>query len=345
MLVAGLAACTSRQPSALKYRFASQEEGQQLKLVNTSYFEALTQNDIDWKLQSSGQSLEEWEADIDQAGVKFVKDICDYCVAHGYAKAGDPVGTIMANWGFAADASATEADVFRDEGHMGGYTQKNEIYLSADEAEYLARAFQADPEFDADYLEYLIHFGRGLISHEVFHCLTRNNAEFREAMYDLIGFKVMDHDVAFGPTVRNLLLQNPDVEHNDCWGEFTIDGQKRRCALVSVYPGTYAEAAADDPDANFYACMKSVLVPLDAPDTMIPIEDVPGFYDVMGRNTDYICVPEECLAENFSFLISYGFFGRYDLTLDTRKVLFVPYTTPALIRNIHATLLEHIPGR
>ena len=51
------------------------------------------------------------------------------------------------------------------------------------------------------------------------------------------------------------------------------------------------------------------------------------------------------LAENFSFLISYGFFGRYDLTLDTRKVLFVPYTTPTLIRNIHATLLEHFPGR
>ena len=62
MLVAGLAACTSRQPSALKYRFASQEEGQQLKLANTSYFEALTQNDIDWKLQSSGQSLEEFKA-------------------------------------------------------------------------------------------------------------------------------------------------------------------------------------------------------------------------------------------------------------------------------------------
>ncbi|MCR5709500.1 MAG: hypothetical protein K6G79_03340 [Bacteroidales bacterium] len=78
---------------------------------------------------------------------------------------------------------------------------------------------------------------------------------------------------------------------------------------------------------------------------MVPIEDGPGFYDVMGRNTDYICVPEECLADNFSFLISYGFFGRYDLTLDTRKVLFVPYITPTLIRNIHATLLEHFPGR
>ncbi len=52
-------------------------------------------------------------ADVDQAGVKFVEDICDYCVSHGYANAGDPVGTIMANWGFAADASATAADVFK----------------------------------------------------------------------------------------------------------------------------------------------------------------------------------------------------------------------------------------
>ena len=118
--------------------------------------------------------------------------------------------------------------------------------------------------------------------------------------------------------IRNLLLQNPDVDHDDCWGEFTIEGQKRCCALVSVYPGTYAEAAEEDPDASFYAYMQSVLVPLDEPDTMIPIADMPGFYDLL---------------------------VRYDLTLDTRKVLFVPYATPALIRGIHATLLEHFPKK
>ena len=339
MLMAGLAACTSQKQSALKYRFASQEEGRQLKLANTAYFEALTQNDIDWKLQTSGQSLEEFKA----VAVEQIGEFTDE-EKKAIGKVMDFIEGRVAELGFRLPLS--EEIVFiktdmGDEGHMGGYTQKNEIYLSADEAEYLTRAFQADPEFDADYLEYLIHFGRGLISHEIFHCLTRNDAGFRAAMYGLIGFSVMDHEVEFGPDVRNLLLQNPDVEHNDCWGEFTIDGQKRRCALVAVYPGTYAEAAADDPDASFYAYMQSVLVPLDEPDTMIPIEDVPGFYDVMGRNTDYICVPEECLAENFSFLISYGFFGRYDLTLDTRKVLFVPYATPALIRNMHTVLLEH----
>ena len=343
MLMVGLTACTNRKPSTLKYRFATQEEGRKLKLANTDYLEDLTQNDIDWKLQSSGQSLEEFKAvAVEQIGAftdeekKSVSKVIDFIEGRA------------AELGFClpvSDEIVFIKTAMGDEGHMGGYTQKNEIYLSADEVEYLTRAFHADPEFDADYLEYLIHFGRGLISHEIFHCLTRNNAEFRAALYSLIGFHVMDHEVEFGPTVRSLLLRNPDVDLDDCWGEFTIEGQKRRCALVSVYPGTYAEAAEEDPDASFYAYMQSVLVPLDEPDAMIPIADVPGFYDLLGRNTDYICVPEECLAENFSFLISYGFFGRYDLTLDTRKVLFVPYATPALIRGIHATLLEHFPKK
>jgi hypothetical protein len=82
MLVAGLAACTSRQPSALKYRFASQEEGQQLKLVNTSYFEALTQNDIDWKLQSSGQSLEEFKA-VAAEEKKAISKVMDFIEGRG----------------------------------------------------------------------------------------------------------------------------------------------------------------------------------------------------------------------------------------------------------------------
>ena len=341
MLMAGLAACTNLTPYAIKYRFATQEEGRKLKLANTDYLEALTQNDIDWKLQTSGQSLEDFKA----VAVEQIGEFTDE-EKKAISKVMDFIESRVAELGFClpiSDEIVFIKTAMGDEGHMGGYTQKNEIYLSADEAEYLTRAFCVDPAFDADYLEYLIHFGRGLISHEIFHCLTRNNAEFRAALYNLIGFHVMDQEVEFGPTVRNLLLQNPDVDHNDCWGDFTIEGQKRRCALVSVYPGTYAETAEQDPDANFYAYMQNVLVPLDEPDTMIPIADVPGFYDIMGRNTDYICVPEECLAENFSFLISYGFFGRYDLTFDTRKVLFVPYSTPALIRGIHATLMEHFP--
>ena len=55
MLMVTLTAYAGQEPSALRYRFATQEEGRKLKLANTDYLEALTQNDIDWKLQSSGQ--------------------------------------------------------------------------------------------------------------------------------------------------------------------------------------------------------------------------------------------------------------------------------------------------
>ena len=134
-----------------------------------------------------------------------------------------------------------------DEGHMGGYTLNNEIYLSEFDTERFARAYQGDPSLDADYREYRVHLARELVSHELFHTLTRNDADFRRLMYSLAGITVMDHNVQFGPTVQGMLVSNPDVEKYDNYGEFTINGQKRRCILVAVYCGTFAEAVAAKP--------------------------------------------------------------------------------------------------
>ena len=342
-MVMGLAACSGsrlEQPEALRYRFASQEEGRQLKMAGTDYFDSLTQNDLDWKLQSSGHSMEEFKA----IAAEQIEEYSD-AEKQALGKILDFIEARTAELGFRLPADQEIVFVksrMGDEGFMGGYTLGNVIYFSADETEYLARAFQENPGFDADYQEYIMHFDRALVTHEIFHCLTRNNAEFRRQMYSLIGFTVMDHEVELGPTVRDLLLHNPDVEHYDNWAEFTIGGQKRRCALLSVYPGTYAEAVAIDPKAHFFDKMRSVLVPLDEPDTMIPVEEASDFYEVVGHNTDYVCAAEECLADNFSYLIAYGFFGHYDLGED-RKVLFIPYETPRLIRDIHRTLIQYYP--
>ena len=345
VLMMGLSACcgNGRQaPStSLRYHFASQEEGQQLRLSGTEYFDVLTQNDIDWKLQTVGKSMDEFKAiaageilDFTDDEKKAISKVMDFIEARttelGFRlPADDEIIFIKTNMG--------------DEGHMGGYTLKNEIYLNTYEVEGLSRAFLADPMYDADYLEYIMHFDRALIAHEIFHCLTRNNAEFRKEMYSLIGFTVMDHEMEFGPTVSELLVHNPDVEHYDSWAEFTIGGQKRRCALLCVYPGTFADAVAVNPKAHFFDDMRIVLVPLDEPDTMIPIEEASDFYDVIGRNTDYICFAEETLADNFMNLIAFGFFGRYDHGIVTRKIEFIPYGTPRLIREMHRTLLEHFP--
>ena len=51
-------------------------------------------------------------ADVDQAGVKFVQDIMQYCIAEGTNAEGDSVAACMKNWGYDLPADATEADAF-----------------------------------------------------------------------------------------------------------------------------------------------------------------------------------------------------------------------------------------
>ena len=51
-------------------------------------------------------------ADVDQAGVKFVQDIMQYCIAQGANAEGDSVAACMKNWGYDLPEDATEADAF-----------------------------------------------------------------------------------------------------------------------------------------------------------------------------------------------------------------------------------------
>lgn len=342
VMIMALSACTGKAPATLRYRFASQEEGQQLKLASTAYFDALTQNDIDWKLMTTGKTLDEFKA-------VAVEQIEEFTPEEKKAMSSvlDFISDRARELGFRLPIDKEIVFVkskMGDEAGMGGYTIGNVVFYNDYESEGLAKSFEADSDYDADYREYVLLFSRALLAHEIFHCITRNNPQFRQLLYNVFGFTVMDRELEFGPTVKDLLMHNPDVEHYDNWAEFTIDGQKKRCALISVYCGTYADAVATNPKAHFFDLMHNVLVPLDEPDTMIPIEEVPDFYDVIGRNTDYILSPEEFIADNFSYLIAFGLNGHYDLELENRKVRFVPYGSPELIRALHSTLVEHFPA-
>lgn len=68
-----------------------------------------------------------------------------------------------------------------------------------------------------------------------------------------------------------------------------------------------------------------VLVPIDATDTNYDVNTVPDFWEQVGRNTEYVFAPEECLADNFSYAITYGLDGK-------------EYKTPELIQKIITTL-------
>ena len=329
---------TSATTTHLRYRFASKEEGLRLKMENTDYINGLNQNDLDWKTCRSGATLDEYKALAEAQIVDFTED-----EKKALSKVMDFIESRCVELGFQLpldDEIVFIKSDMEDEGYAGGYTHKKQIYLSSFVTERTARAFQGDTAFDADYWEYHIHFIREVVAHEMFHVITRNDARFRQLMYSLVGFTVMDHEVEFGPAVRSMLVSNPDVERNDNWAEFTIGGVKRRCILTAVYTSSYAEAVAIDPEANFFDYTQGVLVPLDEPNTMIPIGQATDFYDIMGHNSDYFFAAEEYLADNFSYLIAYGFNGRYDHSWE-QGLFFIPYQTPQLLRNIHKTMLEY----
>ena len=49
------------EASHIRYRYASAEEGRQIRLSNTAYYNSLTQNDIDWKLRCTGKTIDDFK--------------------------------------------------------------------------------------------------------------------------------------------------------------------------------------------------------------------------------------------------------------------------------------------
>ena len=332
--------CNNRNDGSthIRYRYATAEEGRQLRLANTAYIDGTNQNNIDWKLRCSGKTLDDYKTIAAAQIVDFTdeeKQAVDATMAYIEARF-DELGI---NLRYDDEIVFIKTNM-KDEGEAaGGYTLQNQIYLHQNTIEGIVDAWKGNPALAPGYLEYCTYYSHAIVAHELFHCLTRNDAAFREQMYRLIGFTVMDHEIEFGPTVRNLLLQNPDVERFDNWAEFTINGQKRRCILIPVYACSFAEAAEMDPYASFFSYLQCVLVPLDEPDTMIPIEQASDFYSVVGHNTDYVIAAEECLADNFGNLVSFGFNGYFDYVNGILQ--FIPYRTPQLVHNICETLRSY----
>lgn len=268
----------------INIRFASKDEGQQL-IKNSSYYNRLTQMDIDWRVKKQNASLAELitmaqnnvldftEADKDLViqAVKFIESRLDKFDCQLPL----PPEIIFVN------------TTMEDEGSAGAYTSGNMIVLNQSCIVY-------------PYIE-------ELIAHELFHCITRHSPEFRQKMYSLIGFTVMDHDIELPERIKRVQMANPDVEHIDNYAEFTINGVKRKCTLITYYTRSWAEASAQQgPSTVFFRNINVALLPLDDLDHPYSIDDASDFWDKMGSNTDYIDAAEECLAVNFSMAIVDG---------------------------------------
>ena len=52
--------------------------------------------------------------------------------------------------------------------------------------------------------------------------------------------------------------------------------------------------------------MKAGLVPIDDPSILYDPEEAEDFWEIFGKNTEYVVDPEEVLADNFAYALIMG---------------------------------------
>lgn len=291
---------------AFQYRFVDATEAAELLLANREYYEGLNQNDLNFRMQKLNATLAELEAmipgetrdytDAEKAAIDDAMAAIEaICAERGYAL--PPTDGIV----FAKTTMHEECDA-------GAYTHGTQIYMG----EYLLSYGLSDMP------EAVVYFRR-IVAHELFHCLTRNHPDFRADLYGLMGFTVEDEDFDFAPAIREIIISNPDVEHHNSWAAFEIGGEVRNCAVIFTTSKPF-----EQPGDSFFEGMVTGLVPIDDLSTLYTSDDAANFWDVFGRNTDYVIDPEETLADNFAYTIIDGTEGDY--------------ATPELIESIDAYL-------
>ena len=278
----------------IPHRYASAEEGRDIMLSNTEYYDNMTQNDIEFRMQKSGATKEEFLKASEESVSSFaffekwylnsrLARMALHCKLKGY------------------DLPDVEEIVFikadmQMESGASGYTHGTQIYLN-DGLVTIYALMNVVPGF-SEFMDELLY-------HELFHCLTRSNPQFRADMYSLIHFTVTDTEYELPPCVLERYISNPDVEHHNSYATFMIDGEPVDCYTAYITTKSYAEAGS-----GFMSNDATALVPVDGTDVYYTREQASNFDEIFGTNTAYVTDPEECMADNFAYAMLYGIKGK-----------------------------------
>ena len=186
-----------------------------------------------------------------------------------------------------------------------GVTHGTQIYLSEDELDFANEAWDLASESFTE-----------LVAHEIFHCITRSSPKFRSDVYKIIHFTVQDQEYELPPCVREYFISNPDVEHHNAWAPFIIHGQETNCFTAFITSRHF-----ENEGETFFDTGITALIPTDGSDVYYTESDAENFWDIFGRNTTYVIDPEECMADNFSLLISAGPAGKEDKPPGSPEIL------------------------
>lgn len=143
-----------------------------------------------------------------------------------------------------------------------------------------------------------------LLAHEAFHVLSRADPALREELYAAIGFRACAA-VDMPAPLAALRVTNPDAPQS----RHAI-GVRREGRALEVLPFVHFPTEAIDPGAGFASQLRTSWLPVErgggrckvGAGQALPLEELEGLYEQVGRNTAYLIHPEEILADNFALL-------------------------------------------
>ena len=264
----------------LTAHFATVEEGQQLMRDRTLFHAQIAESTLGFFLQRKGGTLEDYIAYSVEQVMAFTPEeeqrvndtldwLSDQLEKHGLSLPDPGEITFVKSTSMEALGSA-------------GYTSGGTIFLGW---------FTYTPMYYTDEMF------RELVVRELSHCLSRLYPEYQQALYSLIHFTVLDQDIEVPEEILNQIIANPDVEHHNSYATFTIGGEKKDCYLVFL-----TDSVFEEPGDTFFEGMYSGVVPLDE-SRVYRVDEVDDFWDVVGRNTNYVEDPEELMATSLAYAI------------------------------------------
>ena len=178
-----------------------------------------------------------------------------------------------------------------------------------------------------------------LVAHELFHILSRSHPGLRDRLYQAIGFEKCT-EIELPETLRSRRITNPDAPANDHCIRVQVAGADAWAVpiLFSRTPRYDVKTGGD-----FFRYMQFQLLLVDrqgdspaakpryegSQPRLVDVDQVTGFFDQVGRNTQYIIHPEEILADNFA-----------DLVMQDRSV-----PSPEILKKMQAVLTEKPAGQ
>jgi hypothetical protein len=270
--------------------FATQEEGQAVLSSRDEFVARLSPFDRAARLKTNRQVSEQEYLLFVRASVMAWSDEAE---KKRVAQAAAQVERFLSDLGIPVPDARLVRTNGKEEGGAA-YTRGNVVVLSS----YVLN----DPKQD------LVE----TISHELFHIISRHDPALRNKLYKSIGFEECA-EFSLPAALASRRITDPDAPRNDHCIRLRIHGKS-----VWATPVLYADHERYDlkKGGAFFDYLQFKLAiadqrgktaagpPISANTgtRFVDVDDVSGFYEQVGKNTDYIIHPEEILADNFAFL-------------------------------------------